>query len=114
MRKRFVLFDEYHNLIANADCLLALTYEDDCLQSGAYEALSVEVPMVISDSKALRDYFGESAIYTDHNPISIANNIQKAIENNINLKENENKIKKLRNEEFESQVNKLIQIIKPA
>jgi len=35
MRKRFVLFDEYYNLIANADCLLVLTNEDDCLQSGA-------------------------------------------------------------------------------
>ena len=114
MRKRFVLFDEYYNLIANADCLLALTYEDDCLQSGAYEALSVEVPMVISDSKALRDYFGKSAIYTDHNPINISNNIQKAIENRMKLQKNEIYIKNLRNEEFKFQVDKLIQIIKSA
>jgi hypothetical protein len=49
------------------------------LQSGAYEALGVEVQMVISDSKALRDYFGESVIYTDHNPINIAKNILKVI-----------------------------------
>jgi len=49
------------------------------LQSGAYKALGVEIPMVISDSKALRDYFGESAIYTDHNSINIAKNIRNAI-----------------------------------
>jgi glycosyltransferase involved in cell wall biosynthesis len=110
----YMNFDEYYKLIADADCLLALTYEDDCLQSGAYEALSVEVPMVISDSKALRDYFGESAIYTDHNPINIANNIKKAIDESIPLKNNQIKMKKLRNEEFKLQVNKLIQIIKSA
>ncbi len=107
----YMNFDEYYKLIANADCLLALTYEDDCLQSGAYEALSVEVPMVISDSKALRDYFGESAIYTDHNPINIANSIQKAVEDKQNLQNNKIKIKKIRNEEFKSQVNKLIQFM---
>ncbi|MCH7973373.1 MAG: glycosyltransferase [Bacteroidetes bacterium] len=110
----YMKFDEYYKLIANADCLLALTYEDDCLQSGAYEALSVQVPMVISDSKALRDYFSESAIYTDHNPINIANNIQKAIENCIKFQKNEIEIKNLRNEEFKFQVDKLIQIIKSA
>jgi len=110
----YMNFDEYYKLIANADCLLALTYEDDCLQSGAYEALSVVVPMVISDTKALRDYFGESAIYTDHNPINIANNIKKAIDKSILLQSNQIKMKKLRNEEFELQVNKLIQIIKSA
>jgi len=114
MRKRLVLFNEYYNLISNADCLLALTYEDDCLQSGAYEALGVEVPIVISDSKALRDYFGESAIYTDHNPINIASNIQKAIKNRMKLQINEINIKNLRNEEFKSQVDKLIRFIESA
>jgi len=61
--KAFSIIYEYYNLISNADCLLALTYEDDCLQSGAYEAFGIEVSRVISESKALRDYFGESAIY---------------------------------------------------
>lgn len=110
MRNRFVLFDEYYNLISNADCLLALSYEDDCLQSGAYDALGVELPMVISDSKALRDYFDESAIYTDHSPINIASNIQKAIENRMKLQISEINIINLRNEEFKFQVDKLIQL----
>jgi len=112
--KAFCIIYEYYNLISNADCLLALTYEDDCLQSGAYEALGVEVPIVISDSKALRDYFGESAIYTDHNPINIASNIQKAIKNRMKLQINEINIKNLRNEEFKSQVDKLIRFIESA
>jgi hypothetical protein len=84
------------------------------LQSGTYEELGVEVPMVISDSKALRDYFDKSAIYTDHNPVNIANNIKKAIDNSAQLQNNGIKIKKIRNEEFKLQVNKLIRIVKSA
>ncbi|MGB5847620.1 MAG: hypothetical protein WBH40_03970 [Ignavibacteriaceae bacterium] len=82
MRKRFVLFDEYYNLIANADCLLALTNEDDSLQAGAFEALAVETPMVISDTNALLKYFLSSAVYSSHIPPEIKSNILYAVENN--------------------------------
>ena len=82
MRKRFVLFDEYYNLIANADCLLVLTNKDDCFQSGAYEALAVEIPMVISDNNALLNYFSSSAVYSSHIPAEIKSNILYAVENN--------------------------------
>lgn len=108
----YISFDEYFNLISNANCILALTTEEDCLQSGAYEALSVDVPMVISDTKALREYFAESAIYTDHNPKNIAKNIVKAIENSDVLNKNIGEVKKKRNEEFGKKIEKLKEIIK--
>ena len=100
-------FDDYYNLIGNADCILALTTEHDCLQSGAYEALSVEVPMVISDSEALRDYFKSSAVYTKHNPEDITGNILHAIENKEKLILEEKKLKELRNDEFKILIQEL-------
>jgi glycosyltransferase involved in cell wall biosynthesis len=107
----YVDFEEYFNLITNANCILALTTEEDCLQSGAYEALSVNVPMVISDTKALREYFSKAAIYTDHNPQNIASNILYAIENSELQKENILEIKCERNKEFNKQIDQLNTII---
>ncbi len=107
----YISFDEYYNLIGNADCLLALTTEEDCLQSGAYEAVSFEIPLVISDTKALRNFFQDVAIYTDHSPKNIADAIPKAIENSsvsiISMKE----LKKIRSEEFISELHKIYNLL---
>lgn len=100
----YVSFEEYFSLIGNASCILGLTTEDDCLQSGAYEALNVEVPMVITDSKALRNYFSDSAIYTNHFPQNIANKILEAVEKSEELKLNIKQVKELRNTEFQQKI----------
>jgi hypothetical protein len=103
----YLNFVDYYNLIGNADCILALTTEKDCLQSGAYEDLGVEIPMVISDSIALRDYFQNSALYTNHEPEDIADKILYAIENQKKLIQEEIKLKELRNDEFKTLIKKL-------
>ena len=82
----YMSFDNYYNLIGNADCLIALTTEEDCLQSGAYEALCFEIPPIISDTKALRSYFQDAAIYTNHSPKNVAEAILKALDSSLNLK----------------------------
>ena len=107
----FISFEEYYDLIGNADCILALTTEQDCLQSGAYEALNVGIPMVISDSFALREYFVDSALYTDHKPESIANNILAAIEQSEELKKKIVKIKEQRDNEFNQKIKNIYEFI---
>lgn len=104
----YISFEEYYNLIANADAVLALTTEDDCLQSGAYEALAVKTPMVISNSKALQIYFGSSAIYTSHEPQEIAENLIKAKSSYSEMVVNSSEIKELRDLEFNSLISELI------
>jgi len=108
----YISFDEYYNLIANADCLLALTTEEDCLQSGAYEAISFEVPLVISNTKALRNYFQDAAIYTEHVPQSIAVAILQAMENASVIKTSMRELKKIRSKEFNSELNKISYLFK--
>lgn len=97
----YLEYDDYYRLISNADCLLLLTTEDDCLQCGAYEGLNANVPMVISDNKASREYFENSAIYTDITPSAIADSIIKAVENSDRLKINSQKIKEKREKDFD-------------
>ena len=93
--------DQYHNLIGNADCLLALTTEENCLQCGGYEALAVGVPIVLSHTDALREYFGEAAIYTDHAPHHIAQSIRRAIADRALLTAEIVKVTAQRGVEFE-------------
>ena len=100
----YITFEEYFNLIGNASCIIGLTTEEDCLQSGAYEALNVEVPMVLTDSKALRSYFSDSAIYTNHDPKNIAVKILEAIDKSEELKTNILHVKELRNKEFQDKI----------
>ncbi len=99
--------DEYHKLIGNADCLLAFTTEEDCLQCGAYEALAVGVPMILSDTGALRHYFGKAAIYTDHTPQHIVHSLRHAISNRTQLTAEIARVAAQRRAEFEQQYEKL-------
>ena len=104
----YISFDEYYKLISNASSVLALTTEDDCLQSGAYEALAVETPMVISNSKALKTYFANSAVYTGHSPKEIANNLLQTLNSKKELIQNSRYIKEERNKEYNEIISKLI------
>jgi glycosyltransferase involved in cell wall biosynthesis len=70
---------EYQSLIMSANLLVVLTVNDHTLNCGSYEGVSLGIPMVLSDTKAIRDYFTRGVIYTRPNSNSIAGSIQIAI-----------------------------------
>ncbi|MBE0598254.1 MAG: glycosyltransferase [Desulfuromonadales bacterium] len=71
---------QYWELLAAADLVLDFTYRDDCLVCGAYEAVAVGTPLLLSDTRALRTYFCQGAIFTDHRPQSIVQNTRLALD----------------------------------
>ena len=103
----YLSFDDYHHLIANAKCLIALTTEEDCLQSGAYEAVSVEVPLVLSDTVSLKQFFGSAAVYTKNESHSIYKAIIEAINSKEFLRLEMKKLKTKLNTEFERKVEEI-------
>lgn len=54
---------EYWELLDEADFIVDLTLMDDCLVCGAYEAVALGKPAMLSDNKATRDYFHKGAVY---------------------------------------------------
>ena len=78
---------DYVILLRSVDAVIDLTEREDCLVCGGYEALSAEKPLVLSNRKALREYFSQGAIYTEHNPASISKAICEVIENKEDLTE---------------------------
>ena len=75
----------YINLLNSCDVVIDLTLMQDCLVCGAYEAVALGKPIILSDTQALRDYFYCGAIYTKNYPENIASAIKIAIENNDKL-----------------------------
>lgn len=71
----FISDDEYVALLRSADVTIDLTTRDNCLVCGAYESVSLERPMILSDKAALKAYFNKGALYTKNTATDIAANI---------------------------------------
>ncbi|WP_418512170.1 glycosyltransferase [Corallibacter sp.] len=72
---------EYQNTMFFSDAVVVLTKEEFVLNCGAYEALAMRKPYVISDTETLRGYFKKGCVYTELTAIKIANSIKYAVRN---------------------------------
>lgn len=77
--------NEYWQLLIKANVIVDLTTREDCLVCGAYEAISLGKPVVLSNTAALRSYFTDSVLFADTSELSIAENIRFALNNEIQL-----------------------------
>lgn len=81
----FVPDFEYWSLLSSADIIMDLTTREECLVCGAYEAIALSKPLILSDTKALKSYFNKGCIYVASNSDSIAQGIDKAIETSVEM-----------------------------
>ena len=72
----FLCNEEYAGLLRDADAVMCLCTNDNTMQRGAYEAMAVETPLVLSDWPLLRDTFSSGAVYVDNSAASICNGIR--------------------------------------
>ncbi|MBN7768879.1 glycosyltransferase [Marinobacter daepoensis] len=77
----FLSESDYQNLMSLSDIVLVLTLKEHILNCGAYEALSLRKPYVISDTNALRDYFKKGCVYVKPLASEIASGLKTASEN---------------------------------
>lgn len=68
----FLAEPDYWEHMRNAHAVLDFTLMEDCLVCGAYEAVAVGRPMLLSDTRALKDYFRLGALYSPAEPGAIA------------------------------------------
>jgi glycosyltransferase involved in cell wall biosynthesis len=87
--------------------VVALTTEPDTMQRGAYEALENGVPVVTSDSRVLRDYFRDAAVYARPTPEGIAAAVAEALPRRDELRR---RVLALRDEKLVEQQKALEQI----
>jgi glycosyltransferase involved in cell wall biosynthesis len=69
----------YWRLLSRAAVICDLNLKPDCLVCGAYEALALAKPMVLSNNPATQEIFGLAAILTGSKPDEIAAAVQVAL-----------------------------------
>ena len=84
----FVSDDTFVNLLHSVDVAVDLTTRDNCLVCGGYEAISAGIPLVLSNSVALRKYFGEAAEYCENTSVDIAAKIRYVLRHHQQFVEN--------------------------
>ena len=62
----FLSYEEYAGLLRDSDAVMCLCTSDNTMQRGAYEAMALETPLVLSDWQLLRDTFSSGAVYVDN------------------------------------------------
>jgi glycosyltransferase involved in cell wall biosynthesis len=70
---------EYPALLRAADAIVVLTTRDDTLLAGAWEALVVERPLVLSGTAALRATFGPDLTYVAPDADSIRSGVEQVL-----------------------------------
>lgn len=98
---------EYVNLLFSADAVIDLTYRENCLVCGAYEAISAGKPLILSDTLALRGFFENSAVYTQPRCDDIVRNIIELVENAEEFSANVSKVRAKRSSEIVHELGRL-------
>lgn len=102
---------EYVAMLNSVDATIDLTTRENCLLCGAYESISVSKPMILSDTKALREYFSCGAVYTLNTDDSIRNAITAVIDQKAVLTVQIRELKSIRQKEWEMRKEELSGII---
>ncbi|MBM9616843.1 glycosyltransferase [Desulfobulbus rhabdoformis] len=107
----YVSEKEYISLLKNVDLVIVLTRREECLNCGAYEALSFEKPMILSNTKAIRDYFNNGVVYTDNDRDSIKKSLINAFDHQDVLKKDIAVLKKRLDDEWKFKKTKVLNTI---
>ncbi len=78
---------QYMSLLQGANAVLDLTTREQSLLSGAFEAVSVGTPLIVSDWRILRDYYSSGAVYVSNTVQGICEGIRQAQREQIALKQ---------------------------
>ena len=107
----YIPYENYIQLMSQAFAVMALTTEDDCLQCASYESIGLNIPCILSDTKAQRDFFEDICIYTsiESNVIIVA--IKNMIRQRNAIMKRIDEFKRIQNKNFDKAVFRLYEMI---
>jgi hypothetical protein len=71
--------EDFWETMISSDIIMDLTTRENCLVCGAYEGVSLNKPLIISNTEVSRDYFYKGCVYVDSEFSSIAAGIIDAV-----------------------------------
>ncbi|MBW7470063.1 glycosyltransferase [Marinobacter sp. F4218] len=76
----FIDENAFHDHLFSADFCIDMTKRSDCMVCGAYESISAEKPVILSDTPVQRRYFSKGAVFSQNT----AQDIKHAIDQMVN------------------------------
>lgn len=78
--------ESYQSLLLSTDIIMVLTVNEHTLTCGAYEGLSLGKPMILSNTKAIKEYFTDGVLYCEPKSKSIRTNLEICIKKKNDFK----------------------------
>lgn len=103
--------EQYINMLAASDAIIVLTKSNMTLNCGAYEAVALEKPMILSNTDTIKSYFSMGAVYCEPNKESIKNAVNKCMSNIDKLKIDTKKLKYVLQKNWDDKYNDLMSIL---
>lgn len=101
----------YAGLLRDTDAVMSLCTNDNTMQRGAYEAMSRETPLIISDWNLLRQTFDSGTVYVKNDVDGIVAGVLELRSNYDQYQAGIKKLKRKRNEIWETKILNLHGII---
>jgi hypothetical protein len=96
---------DFYTLMYQCDFVVAITTDSATLVCGGYEAITLSKPLLTGNSISLRNYFDDSAIYTDSSVEDIVKCMKLIVSNLDLLRDNALKLYKERSRQWEVHIN---------
>jgi hypothetical protein len=100
-------YNIYLDLLQKVDAIIDLTTDDKTMLSGAYEAVALEQPLIISDWMPLRRYFSKGTIYVKNSPKEIREAIMIAMTKKEELSRQMHQLKAEKKKEWNDTISKI-------
>lgn len=107
----FLRGGDYTGLLKNVHGLVVLTNEPNALNCGAYEAMAIEKPAVVSDWDEMRNYFSRGFIHVKNTPPAIAAGITKMLDELPILTGEIRQLRVMREAEWQQKFEKLADLL---
>ncbi|MBK7105264.1 MAG: glycosyltransferase [Ignavibacteriae bacterium] len=102
---------EYRTLLKSVDAIISLTRNEDTMQRAGSESISVGKPLILSDTKMLKNYFTQGTVFVKNTPEEIANGITELRNEFEKYSFEIIKFQKERSEKFDNKLNEIKEIL---
>lgn len=108
----FLDYSTYIDLLQKVNVIMDLTTDSTSMMAGAYEAVSLGQPLVISNWPPLRRYFNKGTVHTDNSSEGIRKAIMTALTKQEELSREMQELKIERTKEWKEKISKLNHLFK--
>jgi glycosyltransferase involved in cell wall biosynthesis len=110
----YLSYERYVGLLRGVDAIMVLTTGDHTLLMGAFEAVSVGTPLIVSDWPILRDYFSLGTVHVPNTVEGICEGVRRAQRERARLREEILLLREQLEAEWECKFTELLQLLQPS